>query len=803
GSDPDAFTNEYTGDVVIPESVVYNGTTYSVTSIGEDAFWDCSGLTSVTIPNSVTSIGSSAFSGCSKLTSVVWNAKNCADFSSSPFSSSITSFTFGNAVEHIPAYLCYGLSNLNAVTIGNSVTSIGEYAFYSCSGLTSITIPNSVTSIGYRAFHYCTGLTKTYYMGNISDWCAIAFANWSSNPAALSHNLYINNVEVKDLVIPDGVTSIGGCAFDNCSNITSVTIPNSVTSIGVSAFYGCSGLTSIVVPNSVTSISDYVFCHCSGLTSVSIGNSVRSIGTQAFWNCSGLTSITIPNSVISIGNDAFGVCAGLTSVTIGNSVESIGYFAFGSCSNLTSIVIPNSVNTLGHSVLYNCSGLTSVTIGTSVESIGYGAFYGCTALREITALPTLPPTCVYDPNIGMFENVPADAILRCSCESREAYQTADTWSQFTDIRHTDVPDITLLTADEEQGSVQVEERFCESKSVVISATPQIGYAFVRWSDGNTENPRIVLLAHDTTLTAEFGLAYSGKCGDNLYWEYKQNKLQITGSGDMYDFTAETQPWKFLLADIESVETSAGTTSVGASAFAGCSNLAALSLGTGVTQLGISAFAGCTKLINIVCYAAEPPSCDASAFANYNVFLKVPCDNLMAYQTHVCWGSFKYISCIGSEEVQVTEFNVTPSTNEAQFTWPAESGAATYELVISKDGVVFCTLTFNASGQLTGIAFAPSANAAAGTTSGFQFTVTGLDAASHYTYTFDAKDAGGSVIKHYAGEFNTDGYVGLEQIELANIYTQDGRIVCEGEFRIYDLLGRDVTRLNGSLCGVYV
>ena len=511
---------------------------------------------------------------------------------------------------------------------------------------------------------------------------------------------------------------------------------------------------------------------------------------------------------------------------------------------------------------------------------------------------------------------------------------------------------------------------CESKSVVISATPQIGYVFARWSDGNTENPRTILLTHDITLTAEFGLAYSGKCGDNLYWEYKQNKLFITGSGDMYDFTVETRPWKLLLADIESIEISAGTTSIGESAFAGCSgltsvvwnakncadfaqyydysyskyyygpfddsasqitsftfgsevehipaylchgmenltsvtipnsvtsigeyafgdcsgltktnytgdiagwcginfgrwgsspttyshnlyindvevkdlvipnsvtsigeeafsgcsgltsvtignsvtsigdyafvdcsSLTSVTIGNSVTSIGEEAFGECTKLINIVCYAAEPPSCDASVFANYNVFLKVPCNNLTAYQTHVCWGSFKYISCIGSEEVQVTEFGVTPSTNEAQFTWPAEPNAATYELVISKDGVVFCTLTFNASGQLMGIAFAPGANTAATTaTSGFQFTVTGLNEASHYTYTFDAKDAGGSVVKHYAGEFNTDGFVGLGQIELAGLYTQAGRIVCEGEFRIYDLLGRDVTRLNGSLSGVYV
>ncbi|MDD7528690.1 MAG: hypothetical protein PUK04_04405, partial [Bacteroidales bacterium] len=233
-------------------------------------------------------------------------------------------------------------------------------------------------------------------------------------------------------------------------------------------------------------------------------------------------------------------------------------------------------------------------------------------------------------------------------------------------------------------------------------------------------------------------------------------------------------------------------------------LTSVAIGNSVTSIGRYAFYKCTKLINIVCYAAEPPSCDASSFANYDASLKVPCSSLEAYKADAVWGSFNNISCIGSEEVQVTEFSVTPSTNEALFTWPAEPNAATYELVISKDGVVFCTLTFNASGQLMGIAFAPGANTAATTaTSGFQFTVTGLNEASHYTYTFDAKDAGGSVVKHYAGEFNTDGSVGLGQIELAGLYTQAGRIYGAEGARIYDLLGRDVTRLNGSLCGVYV
>ena len=312
----------------------------------------------------------------------------------------------------------------------------------------------------------------------------------------------------------------------------------------------------------------------------------------------------------------------------------------------------------------------------------------------------------------------------------------------------------------------------------------------------------------TALTLSAGALFASDTDvDGIYYYFDDDNLTatVTYRGSYSDeYTGEYTGDVVIPATVTYGGNTYSVTCIRQYAFYGCSGLTSVTIGNSVTSIGEEAFYGCTKLINIVCYAAEPPSCEESVFANYNVFLKVPCNNLMAYQTHVCWGSFKYISCIGSEEVQVTEFSITSSTNEVQFTWPAEPNAATYELVISKDGVVFCTLTFNASGQLMGIAFAPEANTAATTaTSGFQFTVTGLDEASHYTYTFDAKDAGGSVVKHYAGEFNTDGSVGLEQIELAGLYTQAGRIVCEGEFRIYDLLGRDVTRLNGSLSGVYV
>ena len=245
GSNSSNYSNEYQGNVVIPEEVTYMNRTRKVTSIGSGAFADCSGLTSITIPNSVTSIGDIAFARCSGLTSI----------------------TIPNSVTSIGYSAFSNCSGLTSVTIPNSVTSIGEGAFYGCSRLTSIIIPNSVTSIGDLAFYGCKNLT-TVNIGN-------------------------------------SVTSIGGRAFEGCSRLTSVTIPNSVTSIGHYAFYGCSGLTSITIPNSVTSIGYSAFSGCTSLTSVTIPNSVTSIGDLAFASCSGLTSVTIGSGVTIIGYNAF------------------------------------------------------------------------------------------------------------------------------------------------------------------------------------------------------------------------------------------------------------------------------------------------------------------------------------------------------------------------------------------------------------------------------------------------------------------------------------------------------------------
>ena len=277
------YLSDYSGSVNIPEKFTFENVEYSVTSIGEYAFYLCSSLTSVHFPSTLSTISDNAFSGCRSLSSV--------DFPNSVKSIGENAFFANHAFT--------ACSGLTSVFIPNSITNIGEYAFYGCSSLTSITIPNSVTTIGGCAFNGCSSLTSVNIPNSVTT---IGSATFSDCKALIS------------VIIPNSVTGIGNSTFSGCSGLTSVSIPNSVKNIGYQAFNGCTSLTSLTIPISVTTIENYAFCACSGLTSVIIPNSVTTIGSQAFSGCSSLTSVTIGSSVKYVNSKAFAECSKLEEV---------------------------------------------------------------------------------------------------------------------------------------------------------------------------------------------------------------------------------------------------------------------------------------------------------------------------------------------------------------------------------------------------------------------------------------------------------------------------------------------------------
>ena len=528
----DEYLDEYTGDVVIPSSVTYSGNTYTVTNIGSDAFDRSESLTSVYIPSSVTSIGNSAFYNCPVLTRInipssvvsidyhafgycenlkrvditsleAWLGIEFKNETSNPLNSfcddpesTVTKYLYLNDVEikdlvipnsitTIGNYVFTGCNGLTSLTLHDAVTSIGEGAFNGCTGLTSIDL-GSVSVIGMAAFYGCTGLTSvaipstvnTIYeyafmesgltrvdISSLEAWMGIMFDGEIANPLYVAKHLYLNDVEIKDLVIPNSITTILFSAFMGCSGLTSVTIPNSVTEIHPNAFKGCSGLTDVTIPSSVTEIGGDAFLECSGLINVNISSLEAWLKTyfstynsnplvyakHLYLNGVEIKDLVIPSSVTSINGHSFCGFSGLTSVNIPNSVTEIESVAFYDCHNLNTIYFnaENCVDSYSnYDVFYIDNSNLNIIIGKDVKNSPEGLFRALVkAPKRVISQSATPPAFGY----SSFNSEAEGARLIVPTESVNRYMMAEGWKEFS-ISGIDKP-ITAIELSETETAI--------------------------------------------------------------------------------------------------------------------------------------------------------------------------------------------------------------------------------------------------------------------------------------------------------------------------------------------------------------
>ena len=711
---------DYKGGIVIPERVISNGKTYNVTGINLLAFYGCSGLTSVTIPNSVTSIGYSAFSGCSGLTSVtIPNSVTSIDDRAFRDCSGLTSVTIPNSVTSIGYSAFSGCSGLTSVTISNSVTSIGSGAFFGCSGLTSVTIPNGVTSIGNSVFSGCSGLTSVTipnsvtsinnyaFSGcnrlvsvNISDlaaWCNIEFGYDGCNPLEYAHHLYINGNEITNLVIPNSVESIGSSAFFGCSGLTSVTIPNSVTSIRSRAFSDCSGLTSVTIPNSVTSIDSYAFSGCSGLTSIKVesgnqeydsrNNCNAIIETSSNTLITGCKTTTIPNSVTSIGSSAFYNCSSLTSITIPNSVTSIDSYAFSGCSGLTSVTIPNSVTSIGGSVFSGCTGLKTIVSEIEKPFKIYSWIFSDDIYNNVELIVPKGTKAAYQATEGWnkFAKITEGAEVNTFTENGIYYKLkSDGTLEVTGLAswttRADIPSSLTVNGTKYKvtsiGDYAFEGRSDITYLSIQYSMKSIGkYAFRDCGSNMTVN----IANLEAWCKMELGNEHSSplsSAGKVLLYDVETTSISIpetvTSIGKYTFYQCRSLTSLYISGSVTSIGSSAfedctgltsvtlsiGLTSIGGSSFEGCKGLTSITIPSTVTSIALNAFKDCSSLNNITSEIQQPFAINDNVFSTYDTAtLKVPEGTKSAYQSTAGWSLFKNITDGQAEKDDVVIFEL--------------------------------------------------------------------------------------------------------------------------------------------------
>ncbi len=640
--------------VLIPETVEIEGTTYTVTSIGADAFRYCDNLETLNFPKSVTEIGSNALYGCSGLTEINVYGDNQTY-------SSVDGVLFNK--DKTVIIRCPENRTDTSYTIPNTVTDIQNGAFGHCRNLTEINIPNSVKHIGNFAFSDCTSL--------------------------------------KGITIPEGITTIEGQTFEGCTSLSSVTIPQSVTEIDFQAFASCTSLESITIPSSVIKIASNAFRECDNLTSMNLVNSnYYSFENQTLFNkdkteliCYMNSAVTeeyaIPNTVTRIGDFAF-VLTGISSVTIPESVTSIGSFAFSHCYNLTSITIPNSVTDIENDAIYDCENLESVILPESVKHLG-GNFDGCEKLVFNEFDNAYYLGTVDNPYFALIKAKSTD-ITSCSINGNCKIIADDAFENCNKLTTIKIPESVTIIG---------QNAFANCSVLEYNEYDNAFYL------GNNETQYLMLVkAKSKDITS---CEINGDCqiiGEHAFDGCSQlssitipESVTSIGNHAFYDCSKLTTisipnsvtyigDYAFYgCSGLQLVSIPQSVTGIGEYAFMFCSNLVAVSVPKNVTSMGEHVFRYCSNL-TLYCGAESKPSGWSEKWNSSNrpVVWNLGA-NVWLYTVNVKTNNNAYGSVSGGGIVangSTTKITATPATGYKFVRWSNGLTNATATITVTKD-----------------------------------------------------------------------------------------------------------------------